>query len=540
MIDTIRLQEIIAQYKTDFVSGHWEQEKYKWEAVKCFQDNWDINASDFADMLGRSLAKTSTFLASANYYPAKMITLFAKAVPEKVRAMFTVLFDESKDIYERIQAFKAESGKILSAHGNGAGQHYQTENAISVYLWLRFPDKYYIYKLKEARKVSSVLNSNSSFKNGAYEDNIRNLYALYDEICAELQKDAGLVQMLRDHITPSCYPDPELRTLTSDVGFYIRFYISSQNDASAGGDIPERKYWLLSANPQIWSFSQLKPGEEVSYTLRNDNGSKRRIFQNFLDAKAGDIVIGYESSPVKQITAICTVSEEQDGENIYFQKIEGLISPVDYQTLKEIPELSNMQFFQNYNGSLFSLTQEEFNCIMDIIREVNPSQHEDNIKPYGKDDFLAEVFMTEEKYNHLVSLLLRKKNIILQGAPGVGKTFTAKRLAYSIMGCEDDSRIEFVQFHQNYTYEDFIMGYRPSGEGFSMQYGIFYKFCKRAANNQDKEYFFIIDEINRGNLSRIFGELLMLIEVNYRDTAITLAYNAIPFSVIYCRHDEYS
>lgn len=122
-------------------------------------------------------------------------------------------------------------------------------------------------------------------------------------------------------------------------------------------------------------------------------------------------------------------------------------------------------------------------------------------------------------------------NVILQGAPGVGKTFTAKKLAYAMMGEVDDSRIEMIQFHQNYSYEDFIMGYRPDGADFKLTDGIFYRFCQTAANCPDKEFFFIIDEINRGNMSKIFGELLMLIEKDYRGTKATLAYSGMPFSV---------
>ena len=119
----------------------------------------------------------------------------------------------------------------------------------------------------------------------------------------------------------------------------------------------------------------------------------------------------------------------------------------------------------------------------------------------------------------------------MQGAPGVGKTFAAKRLAYSIMGEKDEGRIEFVQFHQNYSYEDFMMGYKPVNDGFELKYGIFYRFCQKAANQPDKDFFFIIDEINRGNMSKIFGELLMLIERDYRGTKATLAYNGMSFSV---------
>ena len=100
-----------------------------------------------------------------------------------------------------------------------------------------------------------------------------------------------------------------------------------------------------------------------------------------------------------------------------------------------------------------------------------------------------------------------------------------------MMGEKDESRIELVQFHQNYSYEDFIQGYRPDGEGFKLTDGIFYRFCQRAANDPGRDYFFIIDEINRGNMSKIFGELLMLIENDYRGTKATLAYSGLPFSV---------
>ncbi|MFC2662117.1 MAG: AAA family ATPase [Eubacterium sp.] len=122
-------------------------------------------------------------------------------------------------------------------------------------------------------------------------------------------------------------------------------------------------------------------------------------------------------------------------------------------------------------------------------------------------------------------------NIILQGAPGVGKTYAARRLAYSLMGEKNDDRIAFVQFHQNYSYEDLMMGYRPCGDGFVLRHGVFYEFCKKAEKDPGRDYFFIIDEINRGNLSKIFGELLMLIERGYRNTEITLAYNGESFSV---------
>lgn len=168
----------------------------------------------------------------------------------------------------------------------------------------------------------------------------------------------------------------------------------------------------------------------------------------------------------------------------------------------------------------------------DVDSDENDNTHELPNAPYSKDDFLNEVFVSEQDYNNLLATLKLKKNIILQGAPGVGKTFSAKRLAYSIMGEKDDSRVGFVQFHQNYSYEDFVMGYKPNSEGgFELKNGIFYNFCQKAATDPHRDYFFIIDEINRGNLSKIFGELLMLIEKDYRSDKITLAYSDEYFAV---------
>ncbi len=152
--------------------------------------------------------------------------------------------------------------------------------------------------------------------------------------------------------------------------------------------------------------------------------------------------------------------------------------------------------------------------------------------PYTEKDFLNEVYITKDSYDCMKNLLLTKKNIILQGAPGVGKTFAANRLAYSIMGEKDNSRVELIQFHQSYSYEDFIMGYKPNEEGgFYLKKGVFYAFCKKAKADPDRPYFFIIDEINRGNMSKIFGELLMLIENHYRGKTVKLAYSDELFDV---------
>jgi len=153
---------------------------------------------------------------------------------------------------------------------------------------------------------------------------------------------------------------------------------------------------------------------------------------------------------------------------------------------------------------------------------------------YTKENFMNDVFITSEEYDRLYSLLKHKKNIILQGPPGVGKTYMGRRLAWSFMKCCDNERVKTIQFHQSYSYEDFIEGFRPKKDGgFELVRGPFYNFCEKAKEHEGDAFFFIIDEINRGNISKIFGELLMLIEEDKRgsENEINLLYSGEEFSV---------
>lgn len=786
MINIVKLRQLLVNYKSHFPK-HWEDEKYKWKAVKHFQDCWDIEAENFGEMFQKATEQTYNLLVSNHAYPRNMMINFAKADDAFVRQMFRNLYDESQTIAARVDSFQTAAEEMRVKYDDGTWRnHYQNTNAISTYLWLMYPDRYYIYKYEHIRDMSVELDSEYKPKKNGSINSMLGGFQLYDEVNQVICEDEELITMLKNAVDENCYSDPQLKIVTADIGFYLsriflkeqkekreeenwfpkeyspniaveewlemlhdrsvftlsalqimkrmkdyggqatctqlsikyggtpNFYNSAStalarrvaektgckvmtkdnnsarwwpilyegkhagakesgsyiwrlrselskaldmvdltdislygenapaiwkishgtestgipdinkkifmernvvvvvhsatkakatskvsqgqnftdaikkgdyfylcygssiqllgqfigtsavenpemmdgwyereyrviarthntavyngtkkwwtpNDNSTcvkvgeseytlfenlilqpyfdmnvqdlfGADEP-KSYWWLTANPKIWSFSDIKVGEEQSYTLYNENGNgnKRRIFQNFLDVKVGDIVIGYEANPVKKIVAIAEITQSQDGEHIYFSKKEGLSTPIEYSALRECTELAKMEFFVQPNGSLFKLTKGEFDFIMDMIREENPVKSENpSIRPYTKDDFLSQVFMTEERYDVLEALLRRKKNVILQGAPGVGKTFAAKKLAYAMMGKVDDSRIELVQFHQNYSYEDFVMGYRPDGSGFQLKEGVFYRFCQVAENHPDQEYFFIIDEINRG------------------------------------------
>lgn len=658
MIDVVEFKKVVESYYNDFTQRYWDKEEgFKWKAVKAFSEKWDIDSSDFSAMLKAALKEVKPLLMGPNYFSSGMLGEFADAEPETVRQMFRDLYDESAELVWRFDNFKKQSIKLLSIIGKADKNHYQDVHAISIYLWLRYPAKYYIYKFTETQNMAELLKSQYKFVSGRYTEILSNWLPLYDEVTELLRHEDALLRKVRSYFTGDSYPDESLHTLTSDFAFYItRYYLKAQekiawwpsdytpalseaqwlsllNDDSVfdessrtlikqfadiggqatctelakkyGGEANaynnasvllakrvqnatncpvyeredgskcywavlyegkkadkkadgvfiwklrdelasawdkyemnqksnpsiDKRYWMMSAKPTLWKVSTFPVGGVMDVSMFAPSGNKSRIYQHFLDARIGDSVILYESNPTKKIVAIGEIAGEQDGQRILIRKTEGLENPISFEELKESDELSKMEFFRVLRATIYQLTTDEYKFLMDMIREDNPLPATRPADKYDKKQFLQEVFMSEAQYDEIEAVLKRKKNIILQGAPGVGKTFAAKRLAYSIMGEKKDDHIHFVQFHQNYSYEDFVEGYRPSESGFIIKDGVFKKFCITAKNHPKDPYFFIIDEINRGNLSKIFGELLMLIEANYRGHEAALANSGEPFTV---------
>ena len=223
-----------------------------------------------------------------------------------------------------------------------------------------------------------------------------------------------------------------------------------------------------------------------------------------------------EKSAIALMRAMLELSPSIDDD------LKEIVTPETYQRIKGATT-KMMPVEVDFGEKLPTENEQDEDC--------DDETKEDNVRgPYTKEDFLSEVFIDEKSYDTICELLDYKKNIILEGAPGVGKTFAAKRLAYSILGYKSSKNINMVQFHQSYSYEDFIMGFRPTQTGFELSSGPFYDFCLRAKNSSEKQ-FFIIDEINRGNLSKIFGELLLLIESDKRSETVTILYKNEEFSI---------
>lgn len=396
------------------------------------------------------------------------------------------------------------------------GDYYYDETAESYkhrrkVKWIT--DKIYLYKPNTLTTYKSIFRPDTFSPTKAWGFIINEYLRLYPELTTVFKQN----NLISDGEIPIIPPKDEPDILNEEEREYINF-------------------WWLNANPKIWKINSYVLGQKQTYSSHNEKGNKRRIYKYFEEARPGDIIIGYESSPSKLIKAIYEITRglhtTENGEEIEFELTEKLEIPVHWNELKNNPLLQKCEVMINNQGSLFRLTPEEFEIISEIIDNKNISSNDllktDGLKSYSYKTDPEKPFISDVVFNETVELLKRKKNIILQGPPGVGKTFIARKIAYEFMQEERDANIEMVQFHQSYSYEDFIQGLRPTIKGgFDIKEGVFYNFCQRAISHLDKDFFFIIDEINRGNLSKIFGELMMLIEADKRGEkyALKLTYS---------------
>lgn len=627
MLDESALKSAIVDLKNNF-SQHWNEEKYKWEAVKWFQDNWDIDAPNFSEMFAKATDKTYNLLNSGMFFPRAAITNWSKKDPELFRKMFKDLYDESKDLFFRIKNFTESAARFHSEIKDGAN-HYQNTNAISVYLWLRYPDKYYIYRYSEARPVAHALKYPEVPKKSSEPTEMLKAFKMYDEMKDIIKADSELINLVKSSLTDTCYSDPELITLTGDVGFYISKKMKSDEENE------KVQYWILGAGEGAYLWNEFykdgiaaigwDTGDLRSYKSKEEirekliqNDKSRRIPKHDHNAlwdfcnnmKIGDII--YVKRGMSELIGRGIVKsdyrfEDKSDGYPHIRDVEWTHNEVhefDHKvrpTLKEKSELANeLEALFNQNGTK-EISMKTSSCAL---------------------------------------------NQILYGPPGTGKTYnTVIRSVAIVEGKEvsevakenyedvynrfrnyrNDEQIDFITFHQSYSYEEFVEGIKPdepegddAGISYSCQPGIFKDICTRAGTrgnfdecykrfindisekdkyilktptNKDfavsvrqngslkfytgkdqnkagsltkeklrnasagiwpdyykgyyqgvidelkskyglkqgeseKQYVLIIDEINRGNISKIFGELITLIEEDKRERL----YAQLPYS----------
>ncbi len=311
---------------------------------------------------------------------------------------------------------------------------------------------------------------------------------------------------------------------------YLACGIKKESEGSYNLSLLNNKFFRASNAVTVVNADSCVHESETEYleSGNNDNEKQFRKWmgnqQNSQGRTPAQKTINNNCDALKRVCGLIDISDFPDLENLF-----DITDPAVFSDIKEM--IRNHPDFEEVNIACSNRSlSTALKWYEKYLREQNEIAEtlvaEQNAKDYTMQDFLNDVFIDPAEYEKLKRLLFYKQNIILQGAPGVGKTYLAKRFAYSLIGKKNRNMVEEIQFHQNYSYEDFIMGYKPSDDSFDLIPGVFYEFCKKAEKDSERKYFFIIDEINRGNLSKIFGELMMLIEGDKRgpDNAVTLAY----------------
>lgn len=329
--------------------------------------------------------------------------------------------------------------------------------------------------------------------------------------------------------------DSESENSLSDLkNSSIRYWIYSPGDQAMYWDEFYKQGIIAIGWEEIGDIKQYSSKAEIRQALKDKFGgdtsfvnATHAVWQFAYEMKPGDIVFAKKGKSILVGRGIVESDYVFDSARSTYNNIR----KIKWTHHGEWPHPGQAVLKTLTDITPYTDYVEKLNALFEDNGSEDVEEKEIIYPEYTAEDFLNTVYMDKSSYEMLVALIKTKKNVILQGAPGVGKTYAAKRLAYSIMGEKNQDRVMMVQFHQSYSYEDFIMGFRPSAEGFELKKGAFYNFCKKAEIDSDNDYFFIIDEINRGNLSKIFGELFMLIENDKRGIELQLLYSDELFAV---------
>lgn len=242
------------QYKFNFEKIH-NVEIYKWKAVKIFLDNWDIQAYDFHDMLSHSLLESRNLLSSGNYFPKRMLLQNSKVSPREVQELFTYLYDEDFDLYERITFFKNEFLKISKRNFPNAVNTYQDHRAISVYLNLRYPERYYLYKFDMFKSFIHKIEYNYKPVAGR-DENLGQYHRLCDLINYEISNDQELLKLHKERIKEDCYFDKKLHILTQDLIYAVSRHLSTTISSAT-------RMLSIRNKPRVTSSFELSTTEQV-------------------------------------------------------------------------------------------------------------------------------------------------------------------------------------------------------------------------------------------------------------------------------------
>lgn len=555
-------------YKNDF-SKIWKDEKFKWQAVKCFQDNWDINATDFIKMLDNSFAETYNLLSSNNYFPLKMIKLYAEKDPLKVRAMFLDLYNEDKDIVERITNFKNNSEYLCNIYTPNY-QHYQKENAITVYLWLKYPDKYYIFKFGEIKSTAEKLHSKYHFIKGAYENNIRNHIKLYDSICNILQKDIKLKTLFYSYLDDTCYKDSCLKTLTIDFGYFIaknNFKIETENiieNNKSQSQVPIQSLNQILYGPPGTgkTYNTVIKAMEIINETKYDSidDDKYQELKKQFDGlkKQGQIeFVTFHQSYSYEEFVEGIKPDLENGKELRYKLQNGIFKTI-CNNAKELLETKVTYNFNKDNISVYKILIPDESlfayCIENGCVAINWGNDIDISDCDSQEEIVAKIPEDFESRKQCISQLNLFKlwidNDLKSGKDVIvvipGSMNTIKGIAKitgdyfynsDIENGHQQRKVDWIRKNINIS-SDSIYNSKfvsPTITGMfndKINWDTFLNLINNKNNSKSSNAVLVIDEINRGNISKIFGELITLIEEDKRETlSVKLPYSQDDFTV---------
>lgn len=464
--------KIIEAYKTDFERINSE-ERYKWEAIECYRQKWDINAEDFAGMLGAAFKKSSNLLAAERYYPLRMVVAYAKEEPETVRELFKILYNENLPFSERYKMFRTGFDKFVSEKNLN---HYQDLRAISVYLTFEYPEKYFMYKYRMYKKFKEKVGYVEAVASKSDSIKYNNYLALCNQVCELVQMDEALQELNITRLDNACYKDEALHILTHDI---IYFGSKLESEVNTEGYWPSLEEYDPDLTSEEWKRFILeveKPNHLSSMIMLKclmDSGGAASCKQ--LSQKYGGNPTSYVGCSVnlgKRVKKYFDLPPcMDDGQERYFP----------------IPFLGKYILEDGKKSYLYKIRPELLEALKEIdLTDIPLRYEEEKVQMNTGTD---------------VSL-----NTILYGPPGTGKTYNT--VVYAVAIIEDRTLqsvkeeeyvevferyneykakgwIEFTTFHQSYGYEEFIEGIRPemtdSGDvNYSIQPGIFKRFCEQA------------------------------------------------------------
>lgn len=281
----------IEEYKNLFDSIS-QREIYKWKAVKQFQNQWNINATDFSKMLETSLSKTANLLDSFNTFPYRMACENAKVSPGEIRSLFVNLYDEEIDLTKRVKDFR-NGFKVINQRNFPGKNDYQGQKAVVVYLTLRYPERYFFYKYGMFKEFSEKMNYHYTPKRGRYE-NIVQFQSLCELLKYELGKDQELIKLHKKRIDDDCYYDKDLKILTQDFVYAVVKYLNIENE---GIEITSENEFEIS---QSLSSSVQVTDTGIDFTPKTIN----HIQNNIENKRIGDLgeiwVMNYEKEKLRK------------------------------------------------------------------------------------------------------------------------------------------------------------------------------------------------------------------------------------------------